>query len=193
MILGKQAACLRTVGSRNPDPKIAALEDELKEVGNSIGMGAMGFMGSLHGGRLPHRGRLLPHRRHAHERAHVLPVLAPRHRALFPDGRAEFRTDPEWFTDYMRRPTVEWETGARQAANIAAESRLEAMAQDLTKASKLLAGCCATSRGDRAGARWPGKPHHGLNDSGKQMSLPAVRALAQRKKRFALTRRHPSP
>jgi len=46
MVLGKQAACLRTVGSRNPDPKIAALEDELKRLGNSIGMGAMGFMGS---------------------------------------------------------------------------------------------------------------------------------------------------
>ena len=29
-----------------PIPKIAALEDELKELGNSIGMGAMGFMGS---------------------------------------------------------------------------------------------------------------------------------------------------
>jgi L(+)-tartrate dehydratase alpha subunit len=28
---------------------------------------------------------------------------------IFPDGRDEFRTDPEWFTDYMRRPTVEWE------------------------------------------------------------------------------------
>ena len=84
MILGKQAACLRTVGSRNPDPKIAALEAELKELGNNIGMGAMGFMGSLHGGRLPHRGRLLPHRRHADERAHVLPVLAPRHRPRVP-------------------------------------------------------------------------------------------------------------
>src|SRR6476469_8092963 len=39
MILGKQAACLRTVGSRNPDTKIAKLEDELKELGNNIGMG----------------------------------------------------------------------------------------------------------------------------------------------------------
>jgi L(+)-tartrate dehydratase alpha subunit len=46
MVLGKQASCLRTVGSRNPDPKIAALEEEFKELGNSIGMGAMGFMGS---------------------------------------------------------------------------------------------------------------------------------------------------
>src|SRR6185369_8270136 len=42
MILGKQAACLRIVGSRNPDPKIAQLEAELKELGNNIGMGAMG-------------------------------------------------------------------------------------------------------------------------------------------------------
>ena len=46
MVLGKQASCLRVVGSRNPDPKIAALEEEFKELGNSIGMGAMGFMGS---------------------------------------------------------------------------------------------------------------------------------------------------
>ena len=29
MVLGKQAACLRTVGDRNPDPKIAELELEL--------------------------------------------------------------------------------------------------------------------------------------------------------------------
>jgi L(+)-tartrate dehydratase alpha subunit len=43
--LGKQAACLRTVGDRNPDPKIAALELELKEMGNNIGMGPMGFVG----------------------------------------------------------------------------------------------------------------------------------------------------
>ena len=30
MVLGKRAACLRTVGDRNSDPRIAALEDELK-------------------------------------------------------------------------------------------------------------------------------------------------------------------
>ena len=46
MVLGKQAACLRTVGDRHPDPRIAALELELKELGNGIGMGAMGFLGS---------------------------------------------------------------------------------------------------------------------------------------------------
>ena len=32
MVLGKQAACLRTVGDRNPDPKIAELELELMAV-----------------------------------------------------------------------------------------------------------------------------------------------------------------
>ena len=78
MVLGKQAACLRTVGDRHPDPKIAALELELKEIGNSIGMGSDGVRRLVHGGRLPHRGRPHPHRRDADERAHVLPVLAPR-------------------------------------------------------------------------------------------------------------------
>ena len=38
MVLGKQAACLRTVGDRNPDPKVAELEREFMELGNSIGM-----------------------------------------------------------------------------------------------------------------------------------------------------------
>ncbi|HFC05168.1 MAG TPA: fumarate hydratase, partial [Rhizobiales bacterium] len=46
MVLGKQAACLRTVGDVNPDPKITELEAELKELGNNTGLGAMGFMGS---------------------------------------------------------------------------------------------------------------------------------------------------
>jgi len=45
MTLGKRASTLRVVGSRNADPKIAEMEDEFKELGNSIGMGAMGFVG----------------------------------------------------------------------------------------------------------------------------------------------------
>src|SRR3546814_6398668 len=45
MSIGKQAACLRTVGDRNPDPEIAALELELQDLGNDIGMGPMGFVG----------------------------------------------------------------------------------------------------------------------------------------------------
>jgi L(+)-tartrate dehydratase alpha subunit len=35
---------------------------------------------------------------------------------LHPDGRVEFRTDPEWFTDYSRRPTVEWQRPIAEAA-----------------------------------------------------------------------------
>ena len=31
-------------------------------------------------------------------------------------GKATFRTDPMWFTDYMRRSTVEWAQPVAQAA-----------------------------------------------------------------------------
>lgn len=112
MVLGKQAACLRTVGDRNPDPKIAALELELKELGNSIGMGAMGFVGKsmvidchieagyCHTGGMPMsvHAFCLSSRR-ACARVHA-------------DGRVEYRTDPMWFTPFMRRETVEWQPKA---------------------------------------------------------------------------------
>ena len=45
MSLGKRASTLRTVGSRNSDPRIAEMGDEFKELGNAIGMGTMGFVG----------------------------------------------------------------------------------------------------------------------------------------------------
>jgi L(+)-tartrate dehydratase alpha subunit len=108
MVLGKQAACLRTVGDRNPDPKIAELELELMQMGNSIGMGVMGFMGNsmvvdchievgyTHTGGMPvsiHEFCLSSRR--ATARVHA-------------DGSIEYRTDPQWFTPYMRRDTVEW-------------------------------------------------------------------------------------
>jgi L(+)-tartrate dehydratase alpha subunit len=32
------------------------------------------------------------------------------------DGKVAFRTDPMWFTDYMRRSTVEWGEQAVAAA-----------------------------------------------------------------------------
>jgi L(+)-tartrate dehydratase alpha subunit len=108
--LGKQASCLRTVGSRNPDPKIAELEIELRELGNSIGMGAMGFMGSsmvvdcnievgyCHTGGMPMS-------------VHMFCLSSRRATArIHNDGRVVYRTDPEWFTDYSRRTTVEWDT-----------------------------------------------------------------------------------
>ena len=110
MVLGKKAACLRMVGDRNPDPKIAELEEQFKEVGNSIGMGAMGFIGNsmvvdchievgyCHTGGMPMS-------------VHAFCLSSRRATArIFADGRVEFRTDPNWFTPYMRRETVEWPT-----------------------------------------------------------------------------------
>lgn len=114
MQLGKQAACLRVVGDRNPDPKIAELEIELKELGNSIGMGPMGFVGSsmvvdchieigyTHTGGMP----MSVHTFCLSSRRATARILA--------DGTVEYRTDPKWFTPYMRRDTVEWPSSARR-------------------------------------------------------------------------------
>ena len=117
MTLGKQAACLRTVGEANPDPEIAALEAELKEMGNNIGMGPMGFVGKsmvvdchievgyTHTGGMPMS-------------VHSFCLSSRRATArLHADGSIEYRTDPRWFTPYMRRNTVEWSaTEMAQAA-----------------------------------------------------------------------------
>ena len=112
MVLGKQAACLRTVGERNPDERVAALELELKELGNRIGIGAMGFAGSsmvvdchievghTHTGGMP-------------VSVHSFCLSSRRATArLYADGRVEFRHDPRWFTPYMRRESIEWSTVA---------------------------------------------------------------------------------
>jgi L(+)-tartrate dehydratase alpha subunit len=109
MTLGKQASCLRVVGSRNPDEKIAALEMELKELGNTIGMGAMGFVGSsmvvdchievgyCHTGGMPMS-------------VHMFCLSSRRAVArIHADGKVDYRTDPDWFTPYSRRSTVDWQ------------------------------------------------------------------------------------
>jgi L(+)-tartrate dehydratase alpha subunit len=105
--LGKEAACLRVVGSRHPDPEIARLEAELTALGNHIGLGAMGFAGTSmvvgthveiafsHTGGMPvgiHQFCLSSRRATAR---------------IQPDGRVDFRADPQWFTDYYRREGIE--------------------------------------------------------------------------------------
>jgi len=109
MSLGKRASTLRVVGSRNSDPKIAEMEDEFKTLGNSIGMGAMGFVGKnmvidcnievgyCHTGGMP----MSVHAFCLSSRRAVARIHA--------DGRVEYRTDPDWFTPYQRRETVDWE------------------------------------------------------------------------------------
>jgi len=115
MALGKQAACLRVVGDANPDPEIAALEAELKALGNSIGMGAMGFVGSsmvvdchieagyTHTGGMP----ISVHTFCLSSRRAVVRIHA--------DGTLDYRTDPNWFTPYMRRDTVEWKKNGKNS------------------------------------------------------------------------------
>ncbi len=108
MVHGKRAACLRLVGDRNPDPKIAELELELTELGNSIGMGAMGFVGKsmvidthIEVGYC-HTGAM-------QMSVHAFCLSSRRACArIHPDGAVAFRTDPQWFTPYLRRETVEW-------------------------------------------------------------------------------------
>ncbi|THF65482.1 fumarate hydratase [Pseudothauera nasutitermitis] len=113
MQLGKQAACLRIVGDRHPDPGIAALELELQALGNAIGMGAMGFVGSsmvvdchievghTHTGGMP-------------VSMHTFCLASRRATArIHADGAVEYRSDPQWFTPYLRRETTEWETRTR--------------------------------------------------------------------------------
>ena len=107
MRLGKEAACLRIVGDKNPDPEIAALEDELKELGNSIGMGPMGYVGNsmvvdcnievgyTHTGGMP----MSVHSFCLSSRRSVSRIHA--------DGTVEDRTDPEWFTPYYRREGIQ--------------------------------------------------------------------------------------
>ena len=108
MVHGKRAACLRLVGDRNPDPKIAELELELTETGNAIGMGAMGFVGKsmvidthIEVGYCHTGGMQMS--------VHAFCLSSRRACArIHDDGSVEFRTDPQWFTPYQRRETVEW-------------------------------------------------------------------------------------
>jgi L(+)-tartrate dehydratase alpha subunit len=107
MRLGKEAACLRVVGSTNPDPQIAALEAELTALGNHVGIGAMGFAGTSL--------IVATHIEAAYTHTGGLPVamhsfcLSSRRATarIHPDGRVEFRADPRWFTDYYRREGIE--------------------------------------------------------------------------------------
>ena len=105
--LAKEAACLRVVGDRNPDPEIAALEEELCQLGNKAGFGPMGFPGNS--------AVLDVHIEAAYAHTGGMPVgiqqfcYAQRRQTvrLFPDNTLEYREDPMWFTPYYRRDTIE--------------------------------------------------------------------------------------
>jgi L(+)-tartrate dehydratase alpha subunit len=117
MMLGKQAACLRTVGSTHPQAEVAKLEDELQELGNKTGLGAMGFKGTstvvscnievgyTHTGGMPMS-------------MHCFCLSSRRATArLHASGEVEYRTDPQWFTPYMRRNSVDWDSGMKEVSH----------------------------------------------------------------------------
>lgn len=105
--LSKEAACLRIVGDRNPDPEIAELEEELIELGNAAGFGPMGFPGNS--------AVLDIHIEAAYAHTGGMPVgiqqfcYAQRRKTVrfFPDNSVEYREDPRWFTPYYRRDTID--------------------------------------------------------------------------------------
>ncbi|MBW1994898.1 MAG: fumarate hydratase [Deltaproteobacteria bacterium] len=105
--LAKEAACLRMVGDRNPDPQIAALETELTALGNKAGFGPMGFPGNS--------AVLDVHIEVAYAHTGGMPVsiqhfcYAQRRKTarVFSDNTVSWREDPMWFTQYYRRDTIE--------------------------------------------------------------------------------------
>ena len=78
-VLAKKAL-LRDVGSTHPDPRIAAMEDELLEKINALGIGPQGLGGTHHRARRLHRGDALPHRQHADGRQRPVPRAAAQDR-----------------------------------------------------------------------------------------------------------------
>jgi L(+)-tartrate dehydratase alpha subunit len=113
--LGKEAACLRLVGDRHPDPVVAELELELLDLANQTLMGVMGLRSDTpvldvhcevaytHTGGTPVGITELCH---AVRRSTV---------RIHGDGSFEFREDPRWFTEYSRREGVDWSAGEPSA------------------------------------------------------------------------------
>ena len=105
--LSKEASCLRVIGDPHPDPVVAELEQELKELANRTGFGVMGVGGDT--------TALDVHVEIAYAHTGGLPVaisqfcLAYRRSSarIHADGTVEFRDDPEWFTPYYRRVGIE--------------------------------------------------------------------------------------
>jgi L(+)-tartrate dehydratase alpha subunit len=104
--LSKEAACLRLIGERHPDPAVAALEEELLELADRTGFGVMGVGGDT--------TALDVHIEIAYTHTGGVPVAISQFCTayrrsigrIYPDGRVEFREDPGWFTEYYRREGI---------------------------------------------------------------------------------------
>lgn len=106
--IAKQAAQLRPIGDRHPDPDVAALEDELLEMANSLGIGAMGYVGTAGYATDVHVEIAYTHSALTPMGIHQLCQATRRGVVrVHMDGRAETRPAPSWFSDYSRRAGVE--------------------------------------------------------------------------------------
>ena len=106
--IAKQAAQLRPIGDRHPDPVVAELEDELLEMANSLGIGAMGYPGTAGYATDVHVEIAYTHSALTPLGIHQLCQASRRGIVrVHMDGRIEPRSVPSWFSAYSRRLGVE--------------------------------------------------------------------------------------
>jgi L(+)-tartrate dehydratase alpha subunit len=105
--LSKEAACLRLIGDRHPEPEVAELEEELRLLANQTGFGVMGVGGDT--------TALDVHIEIAYTHTGGLPIAISQFCTAYrrsvarvsPSGEVEFREDPNWFTPYYRREGIQ--------------------------------------------------------------------------------------
>ena len=105
--LSKEAACLRLIGDRHPEPEVAELEEELRLLANQTGFGVMGVGGDT--------TALDVHVEIAYTHTGGLPIAISQFCTAYrrsvarvhPSGEVEFREDPNWFTPYYRREGID--------------------------------------------------------------------------------------
>jgi len=106
MRIGKEAAVLRLIGERHPDPEVAERELEFLKLANDIGFGIMGTNGDILATDV--------HVELAHTAVNTLPVAihhqdGPFRRAsarITRDNEVEKLAAPNWFTPYLREGLV---------------------------------------------------------------------------------------
>jgi L(+)-tartrate dehydratase alpha subunit len=105
--LSKEAACLRLVGDRHPDPVVAKLEEEIYELCTKTNMGVMGLKSETPVVDV-HCEIAYAHTGGTPVAVSELCTAVRRSTArLYNDGRVEYREDPQWFTPYMRREGID--------------------------------------------------------------------------------------
>lgn len=102
--IAKQAAVLRPIGDRHPEPEIAALEEEILEMANGLGIGAMGYPGTGGYASDAHIEIAYTHSALTPLGIHQLCQAARRGVVrVVGSGDIEDRDFPTWFTPYSRR------------------------------------------------------------------------------------------